>query len=112
MNSRRIGLLSIAFGFIVWPQVAPPAASDAGVRRAIERYLDAMRRRDREALVPLLRPNSARFSTGGTRLGTVAGNPRISPPDISSVSYFVRHVEFLRPNEIRDAADIWRAASR
>src|SRR5512133_2742335 len=95
------------FGISAWAQQAP---EDAAVRQTLDRYTAAARRGDREAMAALLRTNAARFSTGGTRLGSPAGNPRGPSPDISKVSYFVRHVEFLG-SDAAFAVGVWRNAS-
>lgn len=91
-------------GTLVLPQPAPPPNPDAAVRQAIDRYLNALRRGDREAVLALARPNATRFSSGGTRLGSMVGLPR--GVDGTKISYFVRHVEFLRP-DVALAVGLW-----
>ena len=86
-------------------QTPASAASEHAVRQTIDRYISAMRRGDRDAVLALARPDSARFSSGGTRLGRLLS--RAPRRDMSKISYFVRHVEFLRPDAAL-AIGLWR----
>ncbi len=99
MSTRRLALLLLLPLSALFPQSPsnPQAVRDAAVA-----YLTALRHGDAPAIATLARPNAARFSTGGAR---VPGLP--ASPGRTQFSFFVRQVEFLRP----DAAlviGLWR----
>ena len=104
-----MNLACLIVPLLALPSVATSQSSDdlrpeREVRDVIERYFAVRRTGNREAVVALTRPNAARFSAGGTRLGNLLGR---GASDRRKISYFVRHVEFLRP-DVALAVGLWR----
>lgn len=85
-------------------QTAANGNPQHAVRDTLDRYFAALRTADRDALAPLARPNAARFSSGGTRLGNVHSRNLVNR---AKVSFYVRHVEMLSP-DIALAIGLWR----